>query len=111
MGYSFDDLTLEGQRHLVKVMKLTKIQIERLCRTILSEMTKQNIVTYKAPEDKVFRRAVELIQGEYEKEKALEREATAMVDDLDRKSPGSFERHKMYLMIKQQLAKQKGVIL
>lgn len=104
-------MTLEGERHLVKAMKLTKIQIERLCRTVLNEMKKQNIVTYKAPEDKVFRRAVELIQNEYNKEKDLEREASAMVEDLERKNPGGFERHKMFLMIKQQLAKQKGVIL
>ena len=92
-------------------MRLTKVQTERLCRTILSELKKQGIVTFKSPEDKVLRRAIDLIEGEYQKEKDLEREANVMIDDLERKSPGSFERHKMFLLVKKELAKQKGVIL
>jgi len=78
---------------------------------MLDEMKKQNLVTFKEPEQKVLGRAIELIQGEYEKERNLEREAHAMIDDLERKNPGGFERHKMFLLIKNQLAKQKGVVL
>lgn len=74
-------------------------------------MKKQNLVTFKAPEQKVLQRSVELIQSEYQKERDLENEAKKMIDDLERKNPGGFERHKMYLMIKNQLAKQKGVVL
>jgi hypothetical protein len=92
-------------------MKLTKVQIERMVRMVISELKTQKIVTLKAPEDKVFKRGVELINEEYQSEKDLEIEAKQMVDDLERKQGGGFERHKMYLMIKSELAKKKGVIL
>lgn len=82
-----------------------------MCRMVFNELKAQKLITFKEPEDKVFRRAVELINEEYQKEKEIEKEAQVMVDDLERKQGGGFERHKMYVLIKNQLAKQKGVIL
>ncbi len=92
-------------------MKLTKVQIERLVRTVINELKTQKLATFKVPEDKILKRGVELINEEYQAEKDLETEAKNMVDDLERKQGGGFERHKMYLMIKNELAKKKGVIL
>lgn len=72
----------------------------------------KNIATFKEDERKVFARAVEIIRHEFEKEKQIEIEAKTMVDQLERQNPsGSFEPHKMYLMIKKKIAKDKGLIL
>lgn len=72
----------------------------------------KNLVTFKEDERKVFARAVEVIRAEFEKEKQIEIEAKTMVDQLERQNPsGSFEPHKMYLMIKKKIAKDKGLIL
>ena len=92
-------------------MKLTKVQIERLTRKIFDELKAQNIVTFKVPEDKAFRRGMELIEEQYQIEKNIEIEARQMVETLEKQNPGGFERHKMFLMIKKKLAKDKGVIL
>jgi hypothetical protein len=96
---------------LVKGMKLTPIQIDRIARKILEELKSQNLVEFKEPEDKVFRRAVELIKGDFDREAVLDREVNKMLDDLERKNPGEFERYKMFPMLKKRLAKEKGIVL
>ncbi len=104
-------MTIGCSSRLVKGMKLTKVQIERLVRMMIAELKTQKIITFKVPEDKVLKRGIELINEEYQLEKDIEQEAKNMVDDLERKQGGGFERHKMYLMIKSELAKKKGVVL
>ena len=74
-------------------------------------MKSQNVVQFKIAEDKAFRRAIELVEGEFAKEIELDREVNKMLDDLERQNPNSFQRGKMFGMIKQRLAKQKGYIL
>ena len=68
-------------------------------------------MTIKAPEDKVFRRAVEFIEKEYEAEALLEREVHKMLDDLERQNPNQFQRGKMFQMLKKRLAQEKGIVL
>jgi hypothetical protein len=92
-------------------MKLTRIQMDRMVRKVFDELKSQNLIEFKDPEDKVFKRAIELVQGEYKKEADLDREVHAMLDDLERKNPGEFERYKMFPMLKKRLAKEKKVIL
>ena len=82
-----------------------------MVRAVLAELKTQDIVTFKEPEERAFNRAVEYIEKEFQKERDIEMEANKMVDDLERKNPGGFERHKMFLLVKKQLAKNKGVIL
>lgn len=92
-------------------MKLTPIQMDRMVRRIFDDLKAQNLVEFKDPEDKVFKRAIELVQAEYKKEADLDREVHAMLDDLERKNPGEFERYKMFPLLKKRLAKEKKVIL
>src|SRR4029079_9316465 len=96
---------------LVKGMKLSKLHIERLVRKIFDELKSKKLMTYKVPEEKAFRRAVELIESEFAIETALDREVHAMLDDLERKNPNQFQRGKMFGMLKARLAKEKGIIL
>lgn len=104
-------LTLERLAPLVKAMKLTSVQIDRIARNIIDELKSQKLIDFKAPEDKVFRRAVELIKGNFDREAQLDREVNKMLDDLERSNPGGFERYKMFPMLKKRLAKEKGIIL
>jgi hypothetical protein len=104
-------LTLGTLLPLVKDMKLTKSQIERLVRQVLEELKTTKIMTIKVPEDKVFRRACELIEQEYEVESQLERQVNKMLDDLERQNPNGFQRSKMFQMLKKRLAQEKGIIL
>lgn len=92
-------------------MKMSNVQIERIARSILDEMKRQTVIEFKEAEDKVFRRAVEIIKADFDRERQLDREVNLMLDDLERKNPGEFQRFKMFPMLKQKLAKQKGIIL
>jgi hypothetical protein len=92
-------------------MKLSKLQLERAVRHIIEEWKKENLVTFKVSEERILKRGFELLEKEVEKEYEIDREATRMMDDLERQNPGSFDRHKMFPMLKKRLAKERGVIL
>lgn len=82
-----------------------------MVQAVFRELKEQGVVTFKSKEDKVFQRAIELIQGEYQKEIQLEAEVNRMMDDLERQNPGQFQRFKMFPLLKKRLAKEKGVVL
>lgn len=92
-------------------MKLSQSQIERLVRKVFDEWKKNNISTFKEDEKKVFTKAVEYLLADYQREASLDVEVNRMLDDLEKSNPGGFQRHKMFLMVKQKLAKEKGIIL
>ncbi|OQW54397.1 MAG: hypothetical protein A4S09_05835 [Proteobacteria bacterium SG_bin7] len=92
-------------------MKLSGIEIERMVRRVFDQLKSQNIMQFKESEDKAFRRAVELVQQEFDEEAKLDIEVNKMIEDLEKQNPNSFERYKMFPLIKRKLAKQKGIIL
>lgn len=92
-------------------MRMSKSQIEKMTRKVFEELKANNLVTFKTPEDKTFRRAVELIEKEFEVEAQLDKEVHKMLDDLERQNPNGFQRGKMFPMLKRKLAEQKGIIL
>lgn len=87
------------------------MQIERMVRHVFKELKDNNMMTFKTPEDKTFKRACELIEEEFAVELALDREVHKMLDDLERQNPNGFQRGKMFNMVKRKLAEQKGIIL
>lgn len=92
-------------------MRMSKSQIEKMVRKVFDELKANNLITFKTPEDKTFKRATELIEKEYEIEVSLDREVHKMLDDLEKQNPNGFQRHKMFHMLKRKLAEQKGIIL
>ncbi len=104
-------MTLEKGERLVKAMKLNSLQIQKLVEKVFEHWKKEGIVTFKEDEKKIFAKGCEYIQADYQKEVQLEKDAMKMVDDLERQHSGEFQRHKMFLMIKQKLAKDRKVVL
>lgn len=92
-------------------MKLTDKQIDRLVSKVFKSLKEQNIVTFKEKEESVYRRALQLVHAEFDKERELDEEVHRMMDQLEEQNPGSFQRYKMFPMLKKRLAKEKGVIL
>lgn len=92
-------------------MKLTSLQMQKLVEKIFDHWKKQGVITFKEDEKKVFARAVEEVKKDYQREEALEKEVMAMIDQLERTNSGEFQRHKMFPMLKQKLAKERKVIL
>ncbi len=104
-------MTLECSIRLVKGMKLSGIEIEKMVRKVFEDLKSHNVLQFKTPEDKVFKRAVEIVKGEFEKEAELDIEVNRMIEELERQNPNNFERYKMFPLLKKKLAKQKGIIL
>lgn len=92
-------------------MKLNHQQMNRIIHMVFEKWKKNNIVTFKEDEPKVFARALKAITDDLQKELDLEKEVNQMMQDLERSNPGQFQRYKMYPILKQKLAKEKKVIL
>lgn len=104
-------MTIGPARTLVKDMKLSDKAIQRLVYSIFKEFKADNVITFKEKEEAVVHRAQEIIKADFARERALDQEVNSMMDDLERKNPGAFERYKMFPMLKKRLAKEKGIIL
>ena len=107
----FVELDFRVRDSFSQSMKMTGIEIERMVRRVFEELKSHNIPQFKESEDKAYRRAVELVKEEFARETELDIEVNKMLEDLERQNPNSFERYKMFPLIKKKLAKQKGIIL
>ena len=98
-------------RNLVKIMKMNDKQIQKLISFVLKEMKQGQVVQFKDSEEAIINKSLELIKTEMQKISDLDKEVHKMMDDLERQNPGSFERYKMFPLLKKRLAKEKGIIL
>ena len=90
---------------------MTDKQIDRMVTLILRELKEQNLMTYKGKEGDVHSRGIAIVKQNFADEAELDGEVNAMMDDLERKNPGEFQRYKMFPLLKKRLAKEKGFIL
>lgn len=91
-------------------MKLSNHQLEVMVNRVFQFWKQKNIATFKVDEKVAFQRALEVLKNEFDKEKQIELEARTMVEGLEKQNP-DMEPHKMFLMIKKKLAKDKGLVL
>ena len=82
-----------------------------MAEAIFKGLKEQKVVEFKEPEDAVLERATAIIRADFHREQELNNEVNRMMDDLERKNAGEFERYKMFPMLKKRLAKEKGIIL
>ena len=92
-------------------MRLTEKQVQRMVKLIFDELKDQGIVTFKEPEEKIMEKAKSYVKADFDRERQLDDEVNRMMDDLERQNPGSFQRYKMFPMLKKKLAEQKGIVL
>ncbi len=100
-----------GHREFSQRMKVSEKFIERLVHQVFKDLKAQDIITFKDKEDRVFRRACDILVQEYQRESDLDHEVNRMMDDLERQNPGQFQRYKMFPLLKKKLAKEKGIVL
>lgn len=104
-------LTLSGALSLVKGMKISEKQMGRMADAIINSLKEQKVIEFKEKEEVVRARAAALIRADFAREAELDREVNRMMDDLERKNPGEFQRFKMFPLLKRRLAKEKGIPL
>ena len=93
------------------IMKLQQPQIEKLVRSVFDRLKSKDLIQFKSPEKQVFERAMALVAEDFKLEDDLNAEVNRMLDELERQNVESFDRRKMYGLLKQKLAKQKGIVL
>lgn len=92
-------------------MKLSPNQLQVLAKKILQQWKESGVAEFKADDKVVLERIIALMKGEIQKELDLEKAVHAMLDQLERTNGGEFERHKMYPLLKNKMAKERKVIL
>lgn len=92
-------------------MKMTTHQIESLVRRVLGELEKKNLIQFNKTKEAVFQKGQQILLDDFAKETQLDREVLAMVDALEQKQDGPFDRHKMFRILKSKLAEERGVVL
>ena len=93
------------------MMKLTTSQIQRLSEKILKQWKSQNLITFKVDEKVVLQTIIDSITQDFKKEEQLDQDVQALMDQMERQHEGQFQRHKMFPMLKQKLAKERKIIL
>lgn len=93
------------------MMKLTTSQIQRLSEKILKQWKAQNLITFKVDEKIVLKTIVDVITLNLKKEEQLDQDVKDLMDQMEREHEGQFQRHKMFPMLKQKLAKERKFIL
>ena len=93
------------------MMKLTTSQIQRLSEKIFNQWKSQNLMTLKVDEKVVLKTIVDTITADYMREQSLEQDVHALMDQMEREHEGQFQRHRMFPMLKQKLAKERKIIL
>ena len=92
-------------------MKLTTSQIQRLSEKILKQWKAQNLITFKVDEKIVLKTIVDVVTLNFKREEELDNDVKALMDQMEREHEGQFQRHKMFPMLKQKVAKERKFIL
>lgn len=93
------------------MMKLSTSQIQRLSEKILKQWKSQQLITFKVDEKVVLQTIIDTITNDFKREEQLDQDVHALMDQMEREHEGQFQRHKMFPMLKQKLAKERKVIL
>ena len=92
-------------------MRLSPLQMQQLVEKVFRSLKEHQIVTFKDSEKKVIERGIAAVKENYDEEASLDIDVNKMLDQLERSNPGEFQRHKMFTLVKQKLAKERKFVL
>ena len=90
---------------------MTQNQIESLVRRVMLELEKKQLVSFNKSKEAILSKAKDIILKDFEKETQLEQEVMRMLDDIEKEQGENFERHRMFKMLKQKVADERGIVL
>ena len=93
-------------------MRLSIEQVEKISRMVLDKLKEKELIIFKVDEDVVFKKIIELFLKDLKGEDALEREVeNIMKQHSNEIDGGRMDYRKMFMMIKNKLAKERGIVL
>ena len=90
-------------------MRWTSYHSMWLAQNLVKDFEKQDFVKFLKNSKDVEKEILKVLSEEFQKEKDLENEVRQMLDQLEEQE--SFDRQKMYSMLKKKLAEKKGIVL
>ncbi|MFH1017530.1 MAG: DUF507 family protein [Pseudomonadota bacterium] len=93
-------------------MKLSPDEVDRIVRRVLREWLNQKVAAAKVPEEKIHQKLNEIFLKELRVEDGLNAEVETMLTKYEKEfASGKLDRRKMFLLIKNQLVKERRIIL
>ncbi len=92
-------------------MRLSKIEMERLAEYVLKRLLSKKLVSLKAPEKEVMDRIYDEIEKDVLREHELDQEVERILDAHASSMGENVNRRKLFMMIKNKLAKERGIVL
>ena len=93
-------------------MKLTKEQVEKIAGLILDDLKKKNLIVFKAGEAVVLKKMTDVFMADLQAEDDLEKEVeTILKTHSEAIDSRRLDYRKMFHMIKQKLARERGMVL
>jgi hypothetical protein len=93
-------------------MRMTHERIETMANAIVHRLVAQRAIGVRGPESELAARVTALIEGEFALEDQLNRDARELLKQYQRQiDSGQIDYHRMFSMVKRQLAKERGIII
>lgn len=97
-------------------MRPSPAQIERVAEALVKRLVEAKVVELEAPDQTVKQRFTALLQGNFDEEATIERQAMAEAEKLIRQgAPGvrreDLDQRRVEQLVKQRLAKARGFVL
>lgn len=91
-------------------MRYTEAYLQRVAVALVSALTKKNLIRHKGEVKTVEEKVVVALLHNFRREEELEQEAERVAAGHAREMQG-VDRRKMVFLIKQKLAKERGIVL
>jgi len=93
-------------------MRLSKEEVEKVSRLILARLKERGLIIFKVEEGVVLARIIELFTKDLKDEDALDREVEEIMKNYAMEiEKGRLDYRKMFNLIKNKLAKERGMVL
>jgi len=92
-------------------MRLKELQVKTLCQKVLTTLRNLKVVELKLSDSQVLAKMEEIFIAELRIEDNINREAQALLEKYLQQAGPNIDRQKMFHMIKNQLVKDRKIIL
>jgi len=92
-------------------MKLSDNQITKLASDVYSELKENDSIELNGDFSKLSKAIKDVVKQNMLDEAALDNKVNLMMDELENQNVASFERYKMFPLLKKKLAEQEGFVL
>jgi len=93
-------------------MRIHKDQIDHITASVLKGLKEKGLIILKADEERVLERMRQAVVDDMRAEDALDREVEGILNShMNEMDTGGVDYRKMFRMLKNKLAKERGIIL